>query len=191
MSASLGVVATPTSAVLDGNPALHVAVVSGHVSVSAVGADRWAEGVEVVRAAHTVTGFPLNVATADLESYVAGRQQRAMSVWLAQVGGSAPIAIGHGLLSAVPADHPGWLEVPDPYVRELLTAGRLVELGGLAVRPGWTRGGVAEELVLAAVGLVACSAVWRDSRGSRRLAERYGRKVFDRTDTPSMRYLYC
>lgn len=177
-------------------PALPAPAVDGVVSVAEATADLWHHGVAVVQAAHAVTGLPM-VAADQVAAYVQERQRRALGVWLASVTDpSGSVIVGHAVLTPVAADHAGWSQVEDPHVREALTAGRLVELGGLAVAPGWTRLGAAEALVtarlgwLAERGLVGCSSVWRASAGSTRLAERYGRRVQAASSVAWDRFVY-
>ncbi len=167
------------------------------LSVVKVPAELWAEGAEVVALAQAATGFPAHVSPADVRDHTARRQEAALGVWLAmETTASGSAVVGHALLTAVTPGDVGWRTVRDRSTRITLATGRLVELGGLAVRPGATRGGIADALVrtrlawLAERGLVGCSSVWRGSSGSTRLAERYGRRVARRTDRASDRFIY-
>lgn len=185
-------------------PAPVVAVVGTHdtrpltlLSVAEAPEDLWPRGADLVAAAQASTGFPTNVSPDRVQQHTARRQAAALSVWVASATGpTGALVVGHGLLTAVAPGHPAWAEVDDASIELALRDGRLVELGGLAVRPGWTRRGVADALVQARLAwlaerrLVGCSSVWRGSAGSTRLAERYGRRVHRRTDVASDRFVY-
>ena len=167
------------------------------LSVAEAAADLWPRGADLVAAAQAATGFPTNVSPDQVREHTARRQAAALNVWIASATGpTGALVVGHGLLVPVAPGHPDWAGVEDASVDIALRDGRLVELGGLAVRPGWTRQGVADALVqarltwLAERGLVGCSSVWRGSAGSTRLAERYGRRVHRRTDVASDRFVY-
>jgi GNAT superfamily N-acetyltransferase len=167
------------------------------LSVAEAPQDLWPRGADLVAAAQASTGFPSNVSPDRVREHTARRQAAALTVWIASATGpSGALVVGHGLLAPVAPGHRDWGEVDDASVALALRGGRLVELGGLAVRPGWTRQGVADALVqarlawLAERGLVGCSSVWRGSAGSTRLAERYGRRVHRRTDVASDRFVY-
>lgn len=167
------------------------------LSVAEAPEDLWPRGADLVAAAQAATGFPSNVSPRRVRAHTARRQARALSVWIASAttpdGG---LVVGHALLAPIDPADPDWVAVDDASVQLALADGRLVEMGGLAVRPGWTRQGVADALVqarmtwLADRGLVGCSSVWRGSAGSTRLAERYGRRVLRRTDVASDRFVY-
>lgn len=167
------------------------------LSVAEAPRDLWPRGADLVAAAQAATGFPSNVSPSRVRKHTARRQARALSVWIASATSpEGALVVGHALLVPVAPAHPDWVAVDDASVQLALTDGRLVEMGGLAVRPGWTRQGVADALVqarlswLAERGLVGCSSVWRGSAGSTRLAERYGRRVHRRTDVASDRFVY-
>lgn len=167
------------------------------LSVAEAASDLWPRGADLVAAAQAATGFPTNIDPSRVRQHTARRQAAALNVWIASATGpTGALVVGHGLLVPVAPGHPDWFGVADASVELALGDGRLVELGGLAVRPGWTRQGVADALVqarlawLAERGLVGCSSVWRGSAGSTRLAERYGRRVLRRTDVASDRFVY-
>jgi GNAT superfamily N-acetyltransferase len=167
------------------------------LSVAEAPADLWPRGADLVAAAQAATGFPSNVSRARVRKHTARRQAAALSVWIASATSpEGALVVGHALLVPIAPAHPDWVTVDDASVQLALRDGRLVEMGGLAVRPGWTRQGVADALVqarltwLADRGLVGCSSVWRGSAGSTRLAERYGRRVHRRTDVASDRFVY-
>jgi GNAT superfamily N-acetyltransferase len=167
------------------------------LSVAEAPEDLWPRGADLVAAAQAATGFPTNVDPVAVRDHTARRQAAALGVWMASATTpEGALVVGHSLLVAIAPDHPDWAEVEDASVELALADGRLVELGGLAVRPGWTRRGIAEAMVqarltwLAERGLVGCSSVWRGSAGSTRLAERYGRRVLRRTDVASDRFVY-
>jgi GNAT superfamily N-acetyltransferase len=167
------------------------------LSVAEAPRDLWPRGADLVAAAQAATGFPSNVSPARVRRHTARRQARALNVWIASATSpEGALVVGHALLAPVAPAHPDWASVDDVSVQRALRDGRLVEMGGLAVRPGWTHQGVAEALVqarlswLAERGLVGCSSVWRGSAGSTRLAERYGRRVHRRTDVASDRFVY-
>ncbi|MDO7869021.1 GNAT family N-acetyltransferase [Nocardioides jiangxiensis] len=167
------------------------------LSVTQVPRELWAEGAEVVALAQAATGFPTHVAVSDIRAHTAGRQNAALGVWLAsETSPHGSVVVGHALLTRLSPADPGWSTVRDRTTRIALATGRLVELGGLAVRPDRTGNGAAEALVRARLAwlrehdLVGCSSVWRGSAGSTRLAERYGRRVARRTDRASDRFVY-
>lgn len=167
------------------------------LSVTEAAADRWHEGAAVVALAQAATGFPAHIDPSDVLAHTARRQAAALGVWLAtETTAYGATVIGHALLTRVAPTDEAWGKVRDRTTRLALRTGRLVELGGLAVHPGRTGTGVAEELVrtrlawLEAHDLVGCSSVWRGSAGSTRLAERYGRRVARRTDRASDRFIY-
>ncbi|TCJ30032.1 GNAT family N-acetyltransferase [Nocardioides jejuensis] len=167
------------------------------LSVAQVPAELWAEGADVVALAQAATGFPAHVDPGQVRAHTARRQQAALGVWLAtETTPEGSVVVGHALLTALAPDDADWSTVRDRSTRIALVTGRLVELGGLAVRPGWTRNGAAEALVsarlawLAERDLIGCSSVWRGSAGSTHLAERYGRRVARRTDRASDRFVY-
>jgi GNAT superfamily N-acetyltransferase len=167
------------------------------LSVAQAPAELWTEGADLVAHAQAATGFPAHVDPADVRAHTGRRQAAALAVWLAaETTAEGSLVVGHALLTVVPPDDAGWAAVRDRTTRLALATGRLVELGGLAVRPGWTQHGVADALVRARLAwlrerdLVGCSSVWRGSAGSTRLAERYGRRVARRTDRASDRFVY-
>jgi GNAT superfamily N-acetyltransferase len=167
------------------------------LSVAQVPAELWAQGADVVALAQAATGFPAHVDAVHIHAHTARRQHAALGVWLAtETTADGSVVVGHALLTALAPGDAAWSTVRDRSTRIALATGRLVELGGLAVRPGWTRDGAAEALVRARLAwlgerdLVGCASVWRGSAGSTRLAERYGRRVARRTDRASDRFVY-
>jgi len=180
---------TGSSTLAPARPRLHV---------EPVGPEHWELGLSVVAAAQVSTGLPRSVAPQDLPNHVLERQRRALGVWLAFACTPEGVtAVGHALVLPVTPDHPVWGPVRDRAVAAALGAGRLAELGGLAVSPGWTGLGVARELVLARIGWLrregyaGCSSVWRDSPGSLRLARSYGRPLPSAGSATHERFRYA
>lgn len=151
-------------------------------------------GARVVAAACEATGFPTGYTPDAAYERTLARQDAADAVFVAIAscrGCGFGGIVGHGLVTAC-RDFTTWLRV-SPADRDALSdsgltaelealasEGRLLELGALAVAPGWTGRGVAAALFdtrtvhVRSRGAAGLSSVFTASEGSMRLSSRTG-----------------
>lgn len=161
-------------------------------TVIPVGPDRFAEGIEVAVSAKRATGFPSDMDEETLRTALSLRQHLSEGVWLAVDGGET---IGHALCTVANDDHPTWGRVTHPAIAGARASGRLLELGGLSVRPEHHRHRAARLLQAARLefarsnGYVPVAAAWNDSPGSTHLCSTVGTVVAAHHDLPITLFL--
>jgi GNAT superfamily N-acetyltransferase len=124
-----------------------------------------ASGAALVTLVSRHTGYPDPVAWPgdSLTVRVRERQAAAVCVWVA-IDDDTGAVVGHALVA--PANQPYWVNYPQ--TASLQQAGRLMELGALAVHPDWQRQGIATMLRAGRVGwlteraLTACAVAWEN-----------------------------